>query len=166
MNKKGLFVILAATALAAGCKHKPAASIPGAKVTFNYTLTVDGQVVDSSAGKAPMAVTMGAGQIVPGVEETLAAMRTGEKRSVIIPPEKGYGPYRAEGVRQVPKKSFKNIAGLKPGMMVNGQSGGRPFMARVKEIGAKEITLDFNHPLAGKTLNFDLELVTAQAPGA
>ena len=51
-------------------------------------------------------------------------------------------------------------------MMVNGQSGGRPFMARVKEIGSKEITLDFNHPLAGKTLNFDLELVTAQAPGA
>jgi FKBP-type peptidyl-prolyl cis-trans isomerase 2 len=172
MSKKHLFAVLAAALLTAGCKSKTAAPAPanapdlgqaakqGPKATFNYTLSIDGKKVETSLGKEPLNVTLGAGQVVPGVEEALASMKAGDKRTITIPPEKGYGPYHQDGVRKVPRAAFKNMAGLKPGMTVDGQANGHSFSALVKAVTADEVTLDLNHPLAGKTLTFDLELVS------
>ena len=170
MGKRHLYVVLATAALLVGCRKKAleggnTAGSHAATVKFHYTLTVDGKKLESSMGKEPLSATLGAGNIIPGLEEALAGMKAGDKRSVTVAPEKGYGPYHPEGLQKVPKAAFKNLAGLKPGMTIGGQRGGRSFQAVVKQVGDKDVTLDLNHPLAGKTLNFDIEVVAVQASG-
>jgi hypothetical protein len=126
MSKRYLYVLAAAVLLGACSSKKsgtegkapenatPATGSTGPTVKFHYTLTVDGKAIDSSVGKEPMSVTLGTHNIVPGLEEALATMKTGEKRTVTLSPEQGYGPYRQEGVQKVPKTAFKD--GLsKPG---------------------------------------------------
>lgn len=130
----------------------------GAKVKFDYTLTVDGKVQDTSAGRGPLEYTHGAGQIIQGLEEELEQMNIGDKKTVHIKAEKAYGPVLQEAIKRVPKEAIMNADQLKVGDMVGASNGGHTFRAVVKEITGKEITLDFNHPLAGKDLTFDVEL--------
>ncbi|MBI2070937.1 MAG: peptidylprolyl isomerase [Elusimicrobia bacterium] len=131
----------------------------GSNVKMHYTLTVDGQVMDSSTGREPLAFVQGSGQIIPGLEAALEGLKTGEKKQVTVAPEQGYGVRDDRAIQKVPKTAFDNAAGLKVGSVVSGQAGNRPFQAVVTAISAKEITLDLNHPLAGKTLNFAIEIV-------
>jgi FKBP-type peptidyl-prolyl cis-trans isomerase 2 len=172
MNKKYLFALVAATVLLGGCGKKPdeagkAAVSAGPTVKFRYSLKVDGKTMDSSDGKEPVSVTLGGHHLIPGLEEALAGMKAGEKRSITVAPDKGYGAYHPDWVKKFPKAVFKDITGLKPGMVVNGHDkSGRSFQARVKDVDAKNVTLDLNHPLAGKTLSFDIEVVSVQAAGA
>ena len=130
----------------------------GAKVKFDYTLTVDGKVQDSSAGRGPLEYTHGAGQIIIGLEEELATMNVGDKKTVKIAAEKAYGPILEEAIKRVPKTAINNADQLKVGDMVGASNGGHTFRAIVKEISDAEITLDFNHPLAGKELTFEVEV--------
>ncbi len=130
----------------------------GAKVKFDYTLTVDGKVQDTSAGRGPLEYTHGAGQIIQGLEEELEQMAIGDKKTVHIQAEKAYGPVLQEAIKRVPKEAIMNADQLKVGDMVGASNGGHTFRAVVKEITDKEITLDFNHPLAGKDLTFEVEL--------
>lgn len=136
----------------------------GSTVKMHYTLKVDGAVVDSSSGKEPLTYVQGQGQIIPGLEEQIAGLGAGVKRTFTVSAEKGYGQVRPEAYTKVPRKSLQNLKGLKVGSMVSGESGSRPFQAVVSALGAKEITLNLNHPLAGKTLNFDIEIVEVQPP--
>lgn len=160
-------LLLAVVLLAgAGC-NKNMAIANGKAVKINYTLTVDGKVVDSSQGKPPLAFVHGTGQIIPGLEEALMGMKAGEKKQVTVGPEKGYGPIDPKAQQKIPKNKFKDTKDLKVGVVVNGQSNGQPIQAKVVAVGPKDVTLDFNHPLAGKTLNFDVEVVeVANAPKA
>lgn len=130
----------------------------GAKVKFDYTLTVDGKVQDSSAGRGPLEYTHGAGQIIKGLEEVLEQMNVGEKKTVKIAAEKAYGPVLEEAIKRVPKTAIMNADQLKIGDMVGASNAGHTFRAIVKEISDQEITLDFNHPLAGKELTFEVEI--------
>ncbi len=130
----------------------------GTKVKFDYTLTVDGQVIDTSAGRGPLEYTHGEGQIISGLEEELSHMNVGDKKTVHIKAEKAYGPVLPEAIKRVPKESIQNAAQIKVGDMVGASNGGHTFRAVVKEISDKEITLDFNHPLAGKDLTFEVEV--------
>jgi len=130
----------------------------GAKVKFDYTLTVDGKVQDTSAGRGPLEYTHGAGQIIKGLEEELAQMNVGDKKTVTIAAEKAYGPVLAEAIKRVPKEAINNSDQIKVGDMVGASNGGHTFRAIVKEITDKEIVLDFNHPLAGKELTFEVEV--------
>ena len=130
----------------------------GSKVKFDYTLTVDGKVQDTSAGRGPLEYTHGAGQIIQGLEEVLEQMNIGDKKVVEIKAEKAYGPVLQEAIKRVPKEAIMNADQLKVGDMVGASNGGHTFRAVVKEISDKEITLDFNHPLAGKDLTFDVEI--------
>jgi len=150
--------------LAAGACHKPGnpAISKGSKVKINYALNVDGKMVDSSAGKQPLAFVQGAGQIVPGLEEQLEGLQAGAKKSVTVPPEKGYGQVNPAAVQKVPKTAFRDAPQLSAGRMVTITQGNRQFPAMIKSVGAKDVTLDFNHPLAGKTLQFDIEIVEVQ----
>lgn len=172
MNKSYLCVLAAAALLCCGCGKKPeaggkAAPNAGATVKFHYTLTVDGKVLETSVGKEPMTAMLGTHNVIPGLEEALASMKAGDKRKVTVAPEQGYGAYHPEGVQKVPKSAFKNTAGLKPGVMIRGRDkSGRPFQASVKDMDAENVTLDMNHPLAGKTLSFDVEVLSVQAPGS
>ena len=130
----------------------------GAKVKFDYTLTVDGKVQDTSAGRGPLEYTHGAGQIIQGLEEVLEQMNIGDKKTVDIKAEKAYGPVLQEAIKRVPKEAIMNAEQLKVGDMVGASNEGHTFRAVVKEITDKEVVLDFNHPLAGKELTFDVEI--------
>ena len=130
----------------------------GSKAKFDYTLTVEGKVADTSAGRGPLEYTHGAGMIIPGLEKELLGMKVGDKKTVTVKPEEGYGLVLQEAIKRVPKEAISNANELKVGDMVGASNGGHTFRAVVKEIGEKEITLDFNHPLAGKELVFDVEI--------
>ena len=156
----------AAAALALGACGKasgPAAVTKGAAVRLNYTLSVDGRVVETSVGKEPLNYVQGSGQLMPGLEDQLEGLKAGDKKEVTVPPEKGYGLVDPAAVQKVPKAAFPNLKDLKPGVIVGGQAGGRPFKAVVKSVGDKDVTLDMNHPLAGKTLVFDVEVLDVKA---
>ena len=132
----------------------------GSKVRIHYTLTVDGEEVDTSRGGEPLSYVHGEGEIIPGLEEALTGLSGGDTKEVHVPPEKGYGEHDPDGVHEVPKDAFQTPEQLDVGGTVSGRTGdGRTFQARVAGIGSETVTLDLNHPLAGKTLAFQVEVV-------
>jgi FKBP-type peptidyl-prolyl cis-trans isomerase SlyD len=131
----------------------------GSKVRFHYTLTVDGEEIESSKGNEPLSYVHGEGQIVPGLEEQLKGMAPGETTSTEIPPEKGYGPPDPTAVQTVPRSAFKDADRLKVGDIVAGEAAGQAIRARIAKVDGGQITIDLNHPLAGKTLQFTIEVV-------
>jgi len=107
----------------------------------------------------PLGVNVGVGEIIPGLDEALIGMELGEKKTITIPPEKAYGMPNPELVIEVAKTEFSNV-GIEPieGMYVMTDSG----IAKIAKVGEENVTLDFNHPLAGKTLVFEVEIVDIQ----
>ncbi|NJE61819.1 peptidylprolyl isomerase [Thermococcus sp. 21S7] len=107
----------------------------------------------------PLGVNVGVGEIIPGLDEALIGMELGEKKTVTIPPEKAYGMPNPELVIDVAKTEFSNV-GIEPieGMYIMTDSG----IAKIAKVGEEKVTLDFNHPLAGKTLVFEVEIVEIQ----
>lgn len=130
------------------------------KVAIHYTLTVEGQVADTSKNRGPLEYTQGAGQIIIGLEEALEGLKAGDKKSVDIEAKKAYGEVNPDAKRLVPKTAIKNIETLKVGDIVGASANGHAFRAKISNITDKEVELDFNHPLAGKQLHFDVEIVS------
>lgn len=135
----------------------------GSKVTIHYTLEVDGELIDSSRQGEPLTYVQGSGQIIPGLEEAISEMKQGEETPVVVPPEKAYGVRNSEAFKEVPKDAFNKLENLKVGDRVKGQFGDQPFEAQVSSIDDSNVTLDFNHPLAGKTLHFNIEVLSVQS---
>lgn len=137
-------------------------------VTINYTLKDDnGNIIDSTYDNKPFSFLSGNDQILPELEKEIGSMIIGSNKSVKLPPEKGYGSYKEEAVQTVKREEFPNDVELDVGMsfMANTPEGKRvPFT--VNKIEGDEVTIDFNHPLAGKTLNFDVELVDVRNASA
>lgn len=128
----------------------------GSTVKILYTLTVEGQVVSRNE---PVTYVQGQGQILPGLEEELLGLGQGVKATVKVPPERGFGKRNPGAVREVPKSAFKHPERLNEGDPISVESGGEPINARVVEVRPNRIVLDLNHPLAGKTLDFEVEVV-------
>ena len=138
-------------------------------VEFEYTLTVDGAVVDSSQGRAPMKYVHGTGQIVPGLERQMAGLHVGDAREITVTPEDGYGLENPKALVEVPRSKLPQDSPPKVGMMLSGRDGqGHPFQAKIAQINEQTVTLNMNHPLAGKTLNFKIKVlsITPPAPAA
>jgi FKBP-type peptidyl-prolyl cis-trans isomerase SlyD len=131
----------------------------GDTVTFHYTLTVNNRVEDRSISTSPLTYVQGAGQLIPGLEEKMPGLKKGDKRRITVLPEKGYGSVNPDAFQNVPRKTFKNRKALKLGSIVTGQYNGRSVQATVIGMSKKDIILDLNHPLAGKTLQFDIEVM-------
>lgn len=136
----------------------------GNAVSLEYTLTLDDQsLLESNVGKEPMTYTQGAHEIVPGLEMAMEGMKKGERKHVIVAPADGYGPIDPEAIREV-KKEFIPAAAQKVGTQLQGQAAdGSIAFPIVKEIKEETVVLDFNHPLAGKTLHFDVTVVAITA---
>lgn len=132
-------------------------------VTIHYTLTnVSGDVLDSSVGEEPLAYLHGAGNIVAGLEDALTGKAVGEKLDVTVAPEDGYGEKHDEMVQKVPVENFEGVDNVEVGMQFMAQVpwGEQPVeVIKVEEDG---ITLDGNHPLAGETLQFAVEVVAVR----
>ena len=127
-------------------------------ISLHYTLTVDGEKVESSLDRnEPLWILLGHGQLIPGLEKALEGREAGENLQVEIAPAEGYGE-RQEGMTQrVPKKYFQQAAKLKPGMstVLALKEGGHRVVV-VQKVGMTTVDVDLNHPMAGKTLNFDV----------
>lgn len=134
-------------------------------VVIHYTLKDDaGATVDTSDGGDPLAYIHGNGNLVPGLENALEGKRAGDKVSVKILPADGYGDYDKGLVQRVPRRSFKGVADVRPGMQFQVQSEQGPRSVTVTNVAGDMVTVDGNHPLAGKNLNFDVEVVEVRAP--
>jgi len=136
----------------------------GNAVSLEYTLTLDDQsVLESNVGKEPMTYTQGAHEIVPGLETAMEGMKKGERKHVVVSPAHGYGPIDPQAIREV-KKELIPATAQKVGAQLQGQAAdGTTAFPRVKEIKADTVVLDFNHPLAGKTLHFDVTVLAITA---
>ena len=133
----------------------------GRVATFHYTLTDDdGTVIDSSSGGQPMAYLHGAENIVPGLERQLTGLETGAKLVADVTPEEGYGAHNGVEPQAVPRSEFPRDADLRVGMGFRAQGGdGKEMVLFVSDIRGSRVFVDTNHPLAGKTLHFDVEIV-------
>jgi FKBP-type peptidyl-prolyl cis-trans isomerase 2 len=129
-------------------------------VTLKYTLKVDGQVVDTSEGKDPLQLEVGSGQVIPGFEENIKGLKKGDKKSFTVSPEKGYGEPNPDLVQIVKKTEIQDGDKIQEGSVLTGQTpDGNVFQARVMKVEGAHVTLDLTSPMAGKTLNFDIEIV-------
>jgi len=119
----------------------------------------DGQVFDSNKGREPLEFTLGEGKIIPGFEKAVVGMEVGEEKTVKIPPEEGYGEYIEGLVADVEREKFPEDLKLEVGrQLVIPQKNGNQLIVTITKVTDSKVTLDANHPLAGKTLIFDIKL--------
>lgn len=133
----------------------------GDKVKIHYTGRIkDGQVFDSSLEREPIEFEIGSGRVIPGVDKGVIGMKPGEKKEVDVPPQEGYGEYEQKLLIDVPMdkmpKDIKPDVGMRL-QMINNM--GQPLPVLVTEVNDESVKLDANHPLAGKDLVFNIELV-------
>jgi len=132
-------------------------------VLIHYTLKGDdGAVIDSSAGGEPLAYIHGHGNLVAGLEKALDGKRDGDKIVVSVTPAEGYGVHDAALIQRVPKRSLQGAGQIKKGMQFQGQTPEGMRLFTVTALVGDMVTLDGNHPLADKTLNFDVDVVTVR----
>ena len=128
-------------------------------VTIHYTLKDDaGNTLDSSAGGDPIAYLHGHGNIVPGLERELEGKSKGDKLNVQVSAADGYGEYQKELVQQVPRRALKGITNVTVGMRLQAQTPEGARTVTVTRVASDMVTIDGNHPLAGKALNFEVEV--------
>jgi len=126
---------------------------------IHYTLTDEaGAVLDSSSGGEPLAYLHGAGNIIPGLEKALEGKLAGDKLSVKVAPEEGYGVRDEALVQQVPRRAFQGVRDIKPGMQFHANTGHGAAQVTVTQIQGDMVTIDGNHALAGVTLSFAVEI--------
>ena len=135
----------------------------GSQVGIEYTLTLeDGTKVDSNVGGEALRFKQGAGQMIPGLDKALIDMAVGETKQVTVAPEEGYGPVNPDAFGEVPLSDLPEDA-REPGTGLMAQDKeGRVQQLRVHKVEGDTATLDFNHPLAGKTLLFDVKILEIQ----
>jgi FKBP-type peptidyl-prolyl cis-trans isomerase SlyD len=147
---------------------KPGSQIEeGSIVSIEYTLTDDsGKVIDSSAGKEPLTYIHGAGQIVKGLERELNGLKVGDQKKVNVKPEDGYGMPSEKAVQEIPREKIPAEA-LKEGetLMMKAPDG-RAIPIKIAKVNEKTVVVDLNHPLAGKTLHFDVKVKDIKAAEA
>ena len=130
-------------------------------VKVHYTGKLeDGTVFDSSQDRDPLQFQLGQGQIIPGFEQAVIGMNPGEAKTVNIPSNQAYGPRQEELIQEVPRQQLPTDMEFQVGQRLQlGQEKEQPMIVEVTEVTDASITLDANHPLAGKELIFDIELL-------
>ncbi|GAB4547853.1 MAG: peptidylprolyl isomerase [Anaerolineales bacterium] len=139
----------------------------GLVVSMEYTLTVDGEVLDSSEGQGPLQFLAGHDNIIPGLEREMMGMKIGDSKKVTVSAEDGYGEFDDEAFMDVPRSEFPADMELEEGMELHvsdAEDNHRP--AFVDSFNDENVRLDFNHPLAGAELHFDVKVVALREPSA
>jgi FKBP-type peptidyl-prolyl cis-trans isomerase 2 len=165
-------MMVAGLALSGTLVHAQDAVIAkGKRVKLDYTLTVESKVVETTEGKQPLEFDQGTGMLIVGLEKALEGMKAGETKKVVVTPDEGYGQPNPELVKEFDKAKMPE--GMKPekGLILEmTDPQGNAYPCTITDIKDKTIVLDFNHPLAGKTLTFDVKVVsiteTPPAPAA
>lgn len=132
---------------------------PGDTVSVHYRGTLsDGSEFDSSEGREPLQFVVGSGQVIPGFDSAVISLEPAEKVTVTIPAEDAYGEHNPEGLQKFPLSAFPTPPEAGWAVELSGPNGER-IPATIVEIDGDEVTVDFNHPLAGQDLTFEIELV-------
>lgn len=135
----------------------------GKSVKVHYTLKVGGEVVDSSTQGQPLEFEVGSSQVISGFENALMGMKTGDKKSFQVNPDEGYGQTNPEAMQEVPRDKLPPDITPEAGMTLYARdASGQVMQVRISEVKKEVVVMDFNHPLAGKILNFDVEIVEIQ----
>jgi FKBP-type peptidyl-prolyl cis-trans isomerase SlyD len=136
-------------------------------VSMEYTLHVDNEEIDSSKGQDPLQFLVGHGNIISGLEREMIGMKVGESKDVVIAPAEGYGEFDEEAFMDVPRSAFPKDMEIEEGseLTVRDDSGQSRY-ARVDTIEGDNVTLNFNHPLAGDELHFNVKVVGLREPTA
>ncbi|MDA7085451.1 peptidylprolyl isomerase [Pseudomonas sp. SA3-5] len=130
-------------------------------VSIDYTLTNDaGEVIDSSAGGAPLVYLQGAGNIIRGLEKALLGKQAGDELEVSVEPEEAYGEYSAELVATLNRSMFEGVDELEVGMQFHASGpDGSMQIVTIRELDGDDVIVDGNHPLAGQRLNFKVKVI-------
>ncbi|MCC8018981.1 MAG: peptidylprolyl isomerase [Rikenellaceae bacterium] len=134
-------------------------------VSLSYKLTVDGQVVDSTSAERPLEFVFGAGYLLPKFEENIKGLEPGAKFQFTLPASDGYGEIISEAVTELPKDVFRIDGNIEDGLLSIGNqipmstADGQHLIGTVKSVTGETVTMDFNHPMAGKTLDFSGEII-------
>ncbi len=133
-------------------------------VRFHYNLSSEGTEIESSREREPLAVMLGIGNIIPGLESAIIGRAVGERFDITVPADQAYGERREAWTQRVSKKYFPNPAHLKPGMTTVLRTEDGQRMVTVIKVGSTVVDVDLNHPMAGKPLSFNIEIVEVRAP--
>ena len=138
---------------------------PDMRVTLHFSLSLDnGEVVDSTFDKQPASFQVGDGNLLPGFEQALFGLKAGDRRQLQITPEQGFGEPNPANVQVIPRSQFADIE-LAEGLVIGFAGGGDSELpGLIKSFDDGLVTVDFNHPLAGKTLSFEVEIIKVEPP--
>src|SRR5215217_6245256 len=132
---------------------------------MEYTLRVDNEVIDSSIGQEPLEFLAGHGNIISGLEREMIGMKVGDSKDVIVTPADGYGEYDEEAFMDVPRAQFPQDMPVEEGLELSVRDDeGQSRYARIDAIEGDTVTLNFNHPLAGDELHFNVKIVDLRDP--
>ena len=162
-----LGALIGVVAIQAEAQKQATAVTSGTQVAVEYTLKLEDQVVvESNVGSTPFTYVQGSHRIVPGLENALEGMKIGESKQVKVPPEEGYGAVNPEAFLEVAKEKVPSDAQTVGAQLQGQNASGQLVRARVAEVKDNTVVVDFNHPLAGKTLYFEVKVLDIQqAPG-
>ena len=134
----------------------------GDKVKVEYKLTLDdGQVIDTSEGRAPLEFTLGEGHVIKGFNDAVIGMKVNEEKDFKVQPADGYGEHKPQYLMKLPRQNLSKEQTPQVGMVVGlTLQNGKQVMGRIFEVTDEHLGLDMNHPLAGKTLNFHIKLIS------
>ena len=140
----------------------------GSKVTLHFSLKLDdGSVVDSTPSEKPASLTIGDGNLPEGFEETLYGLASGEDRISRVPPEKAFGMPNPNNIQRIPMSSFTSEVELKEGLMMSfSDAANSELPGVVRAFDDKTVEVDFNHPLSGRHLIFEVKILDVQTPWA
>ena len=133
----------------------------GDKITIHFTVkTEDGRIVESSNGKEPQTFQVDDRNLLPGLNKALLGLKKGEKKTITIPPNEGFGEKKGALLREAPKTIIKgDVKGCEGEVVELSSKDGERYLATIQEVKKDTIVLDLNHPLAGETLTFDIQVV-------
>lgn len=136
---------------------------PGREVTLNFAIKLEnGDVVDSTFGKQPATFKVGDGNLLPGFENALFGLKAGDRRELPITPEQGFGQPNEQNVQVMPRGQFQDMELSEGLLIIFNDAANAELPGVVKAFDADRVTIDFNHPLAGKTLRFEVEILAVR----
>ena len=137
---------------------------PDREVTLHFALKLDnGDVVDSTFDKKPATFKVGDGNLLPGFEQAIYGLKAGDKRSLSISPEQGFGQGNPQNVQVMPRSQFQDMELSEGLLVIFNDAANAELPGVVKAFDDSQVTIDFNHPLAGKALSFDVEIIEVKA---
>lgn len=138
---------------------------PNTKITLHFSIRLEeGDLIDSTRNKSPATFVFGDGSLLPNFEKLLLGLKQGERRSFVLTPDKAFGQHNQGNVHAIPRTQFAQGMVLEEGLLVGFQdASGEELPGLVKNINEQFVLIDFNHPLAGKTIIFEAEIIKLEA---